>query len=261
MFKFILAAVGFFALGRSFGGAIFGFFIGTLVDNYQQVKQFTQNGTGGSSGGRGFSSDDFFSYYQQRATTSDFPTMLMALSAAIMRADGKVLKAELDYVKNFFTQQFGNQFSVQHLQTLKRFLDAEAVPVEQVCNDIRMRTQEEVRVQLLYYLFGIAKADGSVSQVEMQTIQRIAYLLGVQTPDFESVKNMFYRDVNSDYKVLEIEPSATDEEVKKAYRKMAVKYHPDKVASMGEEFQKGAKEKFQKIQDAYDGIKKSRGFV
>lgn len=74
------------------------------------------------------------------------------------------------------------------------------------------------------------------------------------------MKNMFYRDVNSDYKVLEIEPTATPEEIKKAYRQMAIKYHPDKVASMGEEFQKGAKEKFQKIQEAYDNIKKSRGF-
>jgi DnaJ like chaperone protein len=71
---------------------------------------------------------------------------------------------------------------------------------------------------------------------------------------------MFYRDVNSDYKVLGVEASATDDEIKKAYRQMAIKFHPDKVASMGEDFQKGAKEKFQQIQDAYEAIKKSRGF-
>ncbi|MND04441.1 Chaperone protein DnaJ [compost metagenome] len=71
---------------------------------------------------------------------------------------------------------------------------------------------------------------------------------------------MFYRDVNSDYKVLGLESNATDDEIKKAYRQMAIKFHPDKVAQMGEEFQKGAKEKFQKIQDAYEAIKKSRGF-
>jgi DnaJ like chaperone protein len=113
-------------------------------------------------------------------------------------------------------------------------------------------------VHLLHYLFGIAKADGHVAPSEIQMLNRIASLLGIPAMDFESVKNMFYRDVNSDYKVLGLEPNATDEEVKKAYRQMAVRYHPDKVAQMGEEYQKGAKEKFQKVQEAYDNIRKTR---
>jgi DnaJ like chaperone protein len=93
----------------------------------------------------------------------------------------------------------------------------------------------------------------------MLILKRIAQLMGVPNMDFESVKNMFYRDVNSDFKVLGLESTATDEEIKKAYRQMAIRYHPDKVAQMGEEYQKGAKEKFQKIQEAYDNIKKTRG--
>lgn len=260
MFKFILAIAGYFAFGGKISGGILGFFVGTFIDNFQQIKDFSKQPGGGGSGQR-FSAEDIFSYYQQRTSHNDFATMLTALSAAVMRADGKVLKVELDYVKAFFAQQFGPNFSVTHLQTLKKFLDSDDIPLEEICADIRKRTQEEARVQLLYYLFGIAKADGNVSNSELLLIQRIASMLGVPTPDFESVKNMFYRDVNSDYKVLEIEAGATDEEVKKAYRKMAIKYHPDKVASLGEEFQKGAKEKFQKIQEAYDNIKKTRGFV
>jgi DnaJ like chaperone protein len=185
--------------------------------------------------------------------------MLIALSAAIMRADGKVVKAELNYVKAFFAQQFGPNFSVQHLQTLKQFLDSNDIPLERICQDIRMRTQEEVRIQLLHYLFGIAQADGDVAHIEITLLQRIASLLGVPQSDFETVKNMFFRDVNSDYKVLGIEATASDEEIKKAYRQMAIRYHPDKVASLGEEYQHGAKEKFQKIQEAYENIKKSRG--
>jgi DnaJ like chaperone protein len=118
----------------------------------------------------------------------------------------------------------------------------------------------EVRVQLIHYLFGIAKSDGDVGTAEMNTIAKIATMLGVSAVDFESVKNMFYRNVDSDYRILGITEQATDEEVKKAYRKMAISFHPDKVAQMGEEYQKGAKEKFQRIQDAYEAIKKRRGF-
>lgn len=248
LFKIVFAVVG-FLIAKSFIGAIIGFSIGSLVDNYQKMKA-----NGGTKG-----TEDIFGFYQQRSSTNDFPTMLIALSAAVMRADGKVVKAELSYVKSFFAQQFGPDFSVQHLQTLKQFLDSNDIPLERICQDIRMRTQEEVRIQLLHYLFGIAKADGHVADIEITVLERIATLLGIQHADFRTVKNMFYRDVNSDYAVLGIEPTATDEEVKKAYRQMAIRYHPDKVASLGEEYQHGAKEKFQKIQESYDTIKKSRG--
>ena len=255
MFKFIGAGIGFFLLGRSFSGAIMGFVIGSLIDSVTKVRaQFgTKNGTG--------TAEDIFSYYQKRAsgTNSDVATMLIALSAAVMRADGKVLKVELDYVKTFFSQQFGPQFSVTHLQTLKQFVNGGDIPLEQICADIKMRTQVEVRIQLLHYLFGIARADGHVSDIEIQIVQRIGNLLDIPATDFESVKNMFYRNVNSDYAVLGIESTATEEEIKKAYRQMAVRYHPDKVVQMGEEYQKGAKEKFQKIQEAYENIKKQRG--
>ncbi|MFN8114790.1 MAG: TerB family tellurite resistance protein [Bacteroidia bacterium] len=251
MFKFIGAVVGFFLLGRNFLAAFLGFLVGSFIDNFAVSAKVVKNGN----------AEDVFDYYRQhsRAGSGDFANMLIALSAAVMRADGKVIKAELDYVKSFFSQQFGPNFSVAHLQTLKHYVNGGEIPLEQICNDIKLRTQVEVRIQLLHYLFGIAKADGHVSDIEIQVIQRIANLLGVPQSDFESLKNMFYRDTNSDYKVLGIESTATEEEIKKAYRQMAVRYHPDKVASMGEEYQKGAQEKFQKIQEAYENIKKQRG--
>jgi DnaJ like chaperone protein len=121
--------------------------------------------------------------------------------------------------------------------------------------------QPEMRIQLIHYLFGIAKADGDVSEQESNIIEQISAQLGISTAEFLSVKNMFYRDAESDYKILEIEPGATDEEIKKAYRKMAIKYHPDKVAQMGAEYEKGAKEKFQSVQEAYENIKRKRNII
>jgi len=256
LFKWVLAVGGFILFNKSFGGAIIGYVIGGFIDNYQKVIGKAKEQA--KAEGRSFSHEDLFQYYQQRTSQHDVPTMLMALSAAIMKADGKVLKAELDYVKKFLGNQFGEQFSVNHLQTLKHFLDGGNIPLTEICGDIKLRMQLEVRIQLLHYLFGIAKADGEVSVLELSEINRIASLMGISSVDFESVKNMFYRNPDSDYKILGIESSATDDEVKKAYRKMAVKYHPDKVASLGEEYVKGAQEKFQKIQEAYENLKKVR---
>jgi len=249
LFKLILALAGFLFFRHHFMGAVFGFLIGSFIDNIITVK---------AKAGKGQS---IFDYYQQHAARphEDFATMLMALSAAVMKADGRPLKVELEYIRSFFAQQFGPQYSATHLQTLKQFLDAPSIPLEQICNDINMRTTLEVRIQLMHYLFGIAKSDGHVADTEINVLRRITTQLQIPSSDFESLKNMFYRDVNSDYHMLGIEPNATDDEVKKAYRQMAVRYHPDKVIHMGEEFQKGAKEKFQKIQDAYENIKKSRG--
>ncbi len=251
MFKFIGAFVGFFVLGRTVFGAILGFIIGSVIDGMQVTVK------------RGAKGEDIFDYYRQQASRSheDFATMLMALSAAVMKADGRPLKVELEYIKTFFARQFGPQYTSQHLKVLKHFLDAQTIPLDQICQDIKLRTQVEVRIQLLHYLFGIAKADGHVADQEISLLKNMAYLMDVPMPDFESVKNMFYRDVNSDYHVLGIEPSATEEEIKKAYRQMAIRYHPDKVAQMGEEYQKGAKEKFQKVQEAYEAIKKARGIA
>ena len=69
---------------------------------------------------------------------------------------------------------------------------------------------------------------------------------------------MFVPNTDGDYKILEIDPNATNDEVKKAYRRMAMKFHPDKVSTLGEEVQHAAKEKFQKVNQAYENIKKER---
>jgi DnaJ like chaperone protein len=71
---------------------------------------------------------------------------------------------------------------------------------------------------------------------------------------------MFVRETGGDYKILEVTPDASDSEVKKAYRKMAMKYHPDKVSHLGQDVKKQAEEKFRKVQEAYENIKKARGF-
>ena len=189
---------------------------------------------------------------------NDFSLSLLVLIAAVMKADGKVLKSELDYVKNFFLKQFGSEHTQELLITLREILKKD-IPIQEVCLQIKTYTLYPARLQLIHLLFGVASVDGQVQQDELNVIKIIAGNLGIKPNDFASIKAMFFKEVDGDYKILEIEKSVSDEEVKKAYRRMAVKYHPDKVSHLGEEFQKSAKEKFQKVQEAYENIKKQRG--
>lgn len=250
MFKIISAIIGFFIFGKNILGALLGFFIGSLIDRSVKLK-FDSSSQ--------LNNNDTLNYYQQQSSQSRFATMLVALSAAVMRADGKHLKSELSYIKAFFNNQFGDHFTVEHLKKLKHFQDGAHIPLEEICNDVKQYTSLEARIQLIHFMFGIAQADSLVNEAELQIIKKIAYLLSVPNSDYESLKNMFYKDINSDYNILNISNTASDEEVKKAYRTMAIRYHPDKVAQLGEEYQKGAKEKFQMIQNAYENIKKQRG--
>lgn len=233
------------ALGGPLGG-ILGFALGSAFDAASVSVQTSNGKTTYSSRGAA-------------PHVGDFAVSLLVLSAAVMKSDGKTLKSELEYVKRFLSQQFGEQNAQQQILILQKILKQD-IPLHDVCIQIKQYMPHSERLQIVHYLFGISKADGHVHELELQTIHTIANYLGVSAADFNSLKAMYFRDTNSDYIILEITPSATEEEIKKAYRKMAVKFHPDKVAALGDEVQKAANEKFQKVQSAYENIKKQRGF-
>ena len=175
-----------------------------------------------------------------------------------MREDGKVMKSELDYVRSFFARQFGPEIAANRIQMLQEILKQE-FNLPEVCQQISQYMDYPARLQLLHYLFGISAADNHYNPKEVEMVGTIAGFLSIDRQDYESIRAMFVKEIDSAYKVLEITPEATDDEVKAAYRKMAVKYHPDKVEHLGPENQNSAKEKFQKLQAAYEEIKKRRG--
>lgn len=223
-------------------GAIFGFIIGSIVDGSSTELQ---TGTGRATG------------YSGRTTTGGYVMSLLVLTAAVMKADGKVLKSELDYVKKFMVQNFGTASAQEGVKMLRDILN-QSIPVNEVCRQIQMNMNYSARLQLLHFLFGVALADGHVDETERKVIERISMEMGIGNSDFESIQAMFVRNIDADYKILEIDPNASNDELKKAYRRMAMKYHPDKVSHLGNDFQKAAKDKFQKVSQAYENIKKER---
>jgi len=258
----IIGAIIVLLLTKRFYGAFFGYFIGSAIFNVKVMM-------GDNEGKRTTFSDSFYratsnprghnqGYYRQRINQNDFATALLVLSAAVMKADGKVLRSELEYVKSFFNQQFPPQFATQQIKSFKDVLNKN-FNLSDVCRDITVSMPLQQRSVLVQYLFGIAKADGHVSEAEVKVIGQIASYLRISSAEFEQLKAMFYKSASNAYKALGIDKTVTDDEVKKAYRKMAVQHHPDKYSQMGEEHQHAAKEKFQKIQEAYETIKKERG--
>ncbi len=223
-------------------GGILGFVVGSMIDEGipgQSVNQYQPG---------------------QTTTQGGYIMSLLVLVAAVMKADGKVLKSELDYTKQFFMRSFGQAAAGEAVKILRDLLN-QNIPVTEVCQQIRKNMDHPSRLQLVHFLFGIADADGKVHDTEHQLIKHIAQQMGISEKDYQSIEAMFVANTDAAYKILEVEPTATDEELKKAYRKMAVKYHPDKVHYLGEDVQKAAHEKFQKVNEAWETIKKKRGIL
>lgn len=230
-------------LGWAFGGplgGVLGFMAGSVLDSFE-IKIFKKA--------------------DGKTTMGDFAVSLLVMIAAIMKADGKVLKSELDYVKHFLAQNFGQKESLEALSLLKELLKQD-IPVNEVCGQIRRNLDYSSRLQLIHFLFNLANIDGPVTPTEQRLLDIIAENLGVSISDKRSVSSMFSRtSVDTAYEVLEVDPNASVTDIKKAYRALAVKYHPDKVAYLGDEMRNAANEKFQKLNEAYDLIKKERDFV
>ena len=189
----------------------------------------------------------------------DFGASMLVLFAAVMKADGELKKSELEFVKQFFIQQFNINYAQDRIRLFRQILKQD-YQIKDICEQIKKHMDHPSRLQMIHVLFGLSKSDGHIHIKEIEIINNMSIYLGISQKDFESIKAMFIKDVSASYKILEISPKGTDDEIKKAYRKMASKFHPDKVHHLGEEFQKMAEEKFKSLNEAYSIIKKERGF-
>ncbi|MCK4579342.1 MAG: TerB family tellurite resistance protein [Candidatus Marinimicrobia bacterium] len=211
----------------------------------------------GSMAGRPMGGADYSRATYPETRPGDFGVSLMVLFAAVMRADKKLLKSELAFVKDFFVRTFGEQYAQERMILFKDILDQD-YPLKDVCRQIKRHMDHPARLEMMHLLYGLAQADGEIDPTEISVIHRIGSFLGINENDIDSIKAMFVKDLAGPYKILEIEPDADLATVKKAYRRMANRYHPDKVSHLGDEFLAVAEDKFKAINDAHQQILKSR---
>ena len=253
--KWIGGIVGFMAAGPL--GALAGYAIGSMLENNNEDTQ----------GRYGSQSYENTSTYGQR---NSFLFSMLVMASYIIKADGKVMHSEMEFVRQFLRLNFGeaavtegNQILLNLFEQRKR-MDANNPSafkntIYECGMQIRQNMGYEERLQLLSFLAKIAQSDGSVCQAEIEALKEVATAMGLSAKEVESMLNLGGHTLEQAYKVLEIEPTATDDEVKAAYRKLALKHHPDRVATLGEDVKKAAEEKFQQINNAKEMIYKARG--
>ncbi len=266
------------ALGWAAGGilgALVGYCTGSMLDDALNSDKSSNDGTNGNARDHTHTFGQEYNAEQQR---NSFLFSLLVLSSYIIRADGKVMHSEMEVVRQFLRQNFGEAAVAQGEEILLRLFELQkqrGMPlfkedIRKSCAEIRMNTSVSERLQLLYYLVTIAKADRVVTKEEVDALTEVAYYMGLDPSEVVSMLNMGQESkqqaaqndtdkLAEAYKVLGVSPSASNDEVKAAFRKMALKHHPDRVATLGEDVKKAAERKFQEINNAKERIFKARG--
>ena len=285
--KWIGGFLGFITAGPL--GALAGFALGSLFDhgldevnrdggNDYNNREYDDAYTGSRSygrqgfGGQSYSSQSYGNQRSYEGQRNSFMFSLLVLSSYIINADGKIMHSEMELVRRFLRQNFGEEASQQGNSILLKLFEQQKrigmaeyrTVIQDSCHQIRSNMLYEQRLQLLNFLVMIAQADGVVSPEEVIALKEVAIHLGLSEEDVEQMLNLRSGSSTSSsledaYKVLGIAPTATNDEVKAAYRKMALKHHPDKVAALGEDVRRAAEKKFQEINDAKERIFKARG--
>jgi DnaJ like chaperone protein len=243
MIRWIAAIIG-YSIFR-FPGAIIGFLLGSLFE-----------GSSSSNGSR----RSIFTQSKQGVSPAEFELNLLSLASLVIKADGIVNQKELDFVRQYFVQAYGKEQANATFKVFNEEIKKKQLSAQKIAAFLRNKMRYESRLQIIHFLFSVAKADGQISDSEVREINNITGFLGINHRDFESIKAMFFSNPDSAYKILEIEKTANSDQIKKAYRTMVKKYHPDKLQHMDEVYRNGAEEKFRKVQEAYEQIQKERGF-
>ena len=166
---------------------------------------------------------------------------LLILSSLVIKSDGKIVKAELEYVKQFFVNTFGINKANKYFEVFnklnKQSLDSQ---LRGVCQQLNKYVNHSSRLQIIHFLFGVSASDNDIHNSEIHLIKKISGYLNINQYDFDSIQSMFIKQGSSNslekwFTILEVDKNASNDEIKKAHRKMVRKYHPDKLQGVSKD--------------------------
>ena len=261
--KWIGGVLGFMSAGPL--GALAGIVLGGLFDNMLDAVNTPE--TQGTFDGRSGYQSQSYGYRQSQGQRNSFLFSMLVLASYIIKADGKVMHSEMETVRRMLSQNFGPAASQQGDEILRRLFDEQkrvGAPqfrqtVADCCRQMAANMDYAQLMQLLNFLVVIAQADGRVDATEVTAMKECAQWMHLSADEIDSLLGLGKSDLESAYRVLGVSPDASDDEVKRAYRRLALEHHPDKVAALGEDIRKAAEQKFQKINEAKERIWKARG--
>lgn len=258
--KWIGGVLGWILTGGNPLGALAGFFIGKVFsEGMDSVNTYENSGT--------FDSERLSGQQQREGDRNSFLFSMLVLASYIIRADGKIMHSEMEAVRQMLRANFGEVAAQQGDQILRRLFDEAKEQgdyhyrqtIRESCMHIARNVDYSGRLQLLNFLVMIAQADGRLPQEEISALRECAQWMQMQPSEVDSLLNLGHDDLESAYKVLGVSPDATDDELRRAYRKLALEHHPDRVAKLGDDVRKAAEKKFQEINAAKERIWKARG--
>jgi DnaJ like chaperone protein len=230
-----------------------GFVLGALFDSYtSKMTHFTAEEE---------------QAYRPQCERNGFLFSMMVLSAHIIHADRKVMHSEMEYVRRFLRTNFSAQAESEGEDILLRLFEQKKqmgiaqwnAQILAVCRQLSAMMPQEQRLQLIAFLCEIAKADGHIATEEREALRRICLHMNLDAGTAEQMMGLGGFTLEDAYRVLGITPDATDDEVRRAYKRMALENHPDRVASLGDDIRRAAEKKFKEINEAKERIYRARG--
>lgn len=192
-----------------------------------------------------------------------FFTAVFAMLGKIAKADGRICEKEVAAVRSFMQDQLrldpaAQQFAIGIFNEAKD----NTTPFEEYAHQFGRVFADNAPLRTMFYqvLFSVAMVDGALHPAEEALLRAAPVHLGLHADIFDTVRRQFGHDLSHYYAVLGLENGADLAEVKKAYRRLAAEYHPDKVVSKGlpEDFTRFAEQKFKEINEAYAAITKGK---